>query len=324
MTSHSDASTLAGRRVLLVGGRGFVGSHVARVLVGRGAGVHLFGPSMAEDRLPDLAGRIAETHGSLTDRTDIARAFAAAQPTDVVSCAGYGAGRLGLMRSGEADAEAAMAVNVVGHGTLLEAAREHGVGRVVWTSSTVVYGPASLYDGERVDEEAPRAPVTVYGLTKSLAEDVSAFHVRRGGLAVSALRLPLVLGPGLWYAGAAAALAAAFEAGRAGKAHRLAFHDEPIDLMHVADVTEAVAALLCQEPAVSGTFNLEGFTARASDLVRDLREAIPDLDITFADGGPPPLLFPLISGARLRASTGFAARYDRAAFVRAMLGGSEK
>ena len=60
----------------------------------------------------------------------------------MVSCAAHGAGKLGLMRSGEAEADATLAVNVLGHRNLLEAAREAGVARVIWTSSTVVYGPA--------------------------------------------------------------------------------------------------------------------------------------------------------------------------------------
>ena len=47
--------------VLVVGGRGFVGSHVVRALIATGARPQLFGPAMAEDRLADLAGAFDET-----------------------------------------------------------------------------------------------------------------------------------------------------------------------------------------------------------------------------------------------------------------------
>lgn len=315
-TSRSDG--LAGRRVLVVGGRGFVGAHVVRALAAAGADVHVFGPAMA-GRDEAVAGASGETIGSLEDGAAIARAFAASRATDLVSCAGHGAGRLGLMRSGEAEADAAMAVNVAGHRRLLEAAAAQGMRRVVWTSSTVVYGPAALYGSGRVDEAAALAPTTVYGLTKLLAEEVSAFQARRSGLEVVGLRLPLVLGPGLWYEGAAAALSGLFAAARVNAPYRLAFHDRPIDLMHVTDVAEAVATSLLHAGALSGAYNLEGFSARASELVGAVRTARPGLDLAFADSGEPPLLFPLTSGARLREATGFVARHDRAAFVQAML-----
>lgn len=321
MTSPSRPAParLQGRRVLVVGGRGFIGSHVVRALVKAGASVHLFGPAMEEDRLGELARRVGEALGSLTDEAAVSRAFSEADPTDAVSCAGYGSGRLGMMRSSEAESEVAMAVNVLGHRGLLDRARRQGVGRVVWTSSTVVYGPGALYGPDRVDEAAPRAPETFYGLTKSLAEDVSGFYARRYGLSVAALRPPLILGPGLWYEGAAVALAELFRAARRKSPYRLKFHDEPIDLMHVADVADAVVATLASEVPLSGAFNLEGVTARASELVSEVRGAVPGVDVTFSRADRPAMLLPLVSGERLRAATGFAAKRDRAGFVRTML-----
>src|SRR4051812_35952599 len=149
---------------------------------------------MAQDRLTDLVGAFDDHEGTLEARERLHDVLAATQARLVVSCAAHGAGRLGLMRSGEAEADAAIAVNVIGHRNLLEAARHAGIERVVWTSSTVVYGPAELYAMARVDEAAPTAPVTFYGLTKALAEGIAAYHVRRHGQSVVGLRLPLVLG----------------------------------------------------------------------------------------------------------------------------------
>lgn len=302
----------------MVGGRGFVGSHVVRALVTAGALPQLFGPAMAQDRLADLAGRFDEHEGSLESRDRLREVFAASNARLAVSCAAHGAGRLGLMRSGEAEAEAALAVNVLGHRNLLGAAREADVERVVWTSSTVVYGPSALYPTQPVDEAAPTAPVTFYGLTKTLAEAVAAYHVRRHGQSVVGLRLPLVLGPGLWYEGVAAGLMGLFDAAKSSAPARLAFHDHPLDLIHVGDVAEALVDVLRHEGPLEAVYNLEGFRARASEIVADIASVRPGARIAL-DVTEPAALFPLISGARLQADLGFTARRDRRSFVAAML-----
>lgn len=278
----------------------------------------LFGPAMESDRLADLAGRFDVTEGSILSRTALRDVLQASAAEAVVSCAAFSSGRAGLMRSGEAEADAAMDVNVLGLARLLDAAREAGVQCVVWTSSTVVYGPSGDYPVQPVNEDAASGPVTLYGLTKAVAEQVSAYHRRRHGLNVIALRLPLALGPGLWYEGTAAALAGLF---RAPTPPALTFHDEEIDLIHVGDVANAVMAVLQHRGALAAIYNLEGFRCRASDILRCIEARRPDLAIRL-NPAPPAMLFPLITGARLRRDTGFNAAYDLPRFVDAMLEGT--
>jgi nucleoside-diphosphate-sugar epimerase len=236
----------------------------------------------------------------------------------VVSCAAHGTGRLGLMRSGEADADAAFAVNVMGHGKLLEAAAAAEVRRVVWTSSTVVYGPAALYGGRRVDESDRVAPATTYGLTKQLAEAIATFHARRHGLDIVGLRLPLILGPGLWYQGAASAIADVLAAAREGRETRIAFHAHSIDLMYVADVADAVLTVLNHQGPLDPVYNLKGFETSIADLIEEVQQLRPDCRIAL-EPAEPALLFPLIDGRRFAAATGFAARHDISGFVRALI-----
>jgi UDP-glucose 4-epimerase len=235
-----------------------------------------------------------------------------------VSCAAHGVGRLGLMRSGEADADAAMAINVMGLHKLLDVALEVGAQRVVWTSSTVVYGPSLLHAKHPLDESATLAPTTFYGLTKTMAEEVGAYYARRHQFSVIGLRLPLILGPGLWYEGAAAALAKLFEAAESGMPYVLNTHDEPIDLMHVSDVGLAVVRVLGHNGPLRPVYNLEGFKTRASDLIAEIKRHRPDLQIIL-DQVPPAMLFPLISGASLCNDVGFTPKFDRETFVEAML-----
>ena len=287
------------RTVLVVGGRGFVGSHVVRHLLRAGFRVHLFGPAMADDLLRDLPEAYAETCGTVEDRAALRAAIEHSGADAVVTTAAYSAGRTGLMKSGDADGDRAFSINVNGLRNVLEAARQTGLRRVVWTSSTVVYGPPEQYPGQRVNEGAERAPITFYGLTKVLGEDLVRYYRDRHAMGIVALRLPLVLGRGLWYAGAASAIADMIASARPGGRYQLAFHDEAMDLMHVGDVADAVAVALTTDRPLDGIYNINGFTARLSDFVRHLEARIPDLRIEHRLQ-PPAISFPLIDDTRFR------------------------
>lgn len=291
-------------RILVLGGRGFVGAAVTRRLIASGRRPHLFGPPMDDDLLADVAGRFDETHGGVEDRDAIVRAISASGAQAIVTTAAHSVGRSGLMRSGDAESDRALAVNVLGFRNTLEAARQAGLERVVWTSSTVVYGDAATYDGGRVDEDAPRRPLTFYGLTKQLAEDVAAYMRNRHGVHVVGLRLPLVLGRGLWYQGAASAIAALITAAGKAERHRAAFHDAPIDLMHVDDVAEALLVALDSPGKTDAVYNINGFTAAMTEFCAELRRRFPDADLGI-DVRPPPLSFPLIDDGRFRQRFGF-------------------
>jgi UDP-glucose 4-epimerase len=273
---------------------------------------------MAIDLLRDVRPRLNETIGSVEDTAALDAVMAAARPAAIVTCAAYGEGNVGLMRSGEADADRAFAVNVDGFRNLIGIAARHGVQRIVWTSSTVVYGPADAYGEGRVDERSAKAPRTVYGLTKHVAEEIAIFLATRHRIDIVGLRLPLVLGPGLWYQGAAAALIALLRAAGKGEAHTIAFHDIAMDLMHVADVARAVVATLEAASIVLPIYNINGFTASASDLVRTIAAQRPGLRITH-EVQPAAMRFPLISDATFRHAFAFAPEYDLIGFVAAML-----
>ena len=148
-----------GARILVVGGRGFVGSHVVRALIARGYRVHVFGPDMADRPVarrplpPRRNDRQHRGHGG-------ARRRHGRRP----------AGRHRLMRGlwrGQCRADA---VGRGGCGSRVRRERRWlqapdrqlrpgmACARIVWTSSTVVYGPADAYGDVRVDERSAKAP----------------------------------------------------------------------------------------------------------------------------------------------------------------------
>lgn len=318
-----DAAAPGTKSIFVAGGLGFVGSHIVRALVHAGDRPVVFGPAMAEDRLADIAGRYDVFEGSITDPDALDAAFARFRPEKAVSCVAHGVGKQGLMRAGEAETDIAFEINLTGHRRFLDAACRAGVKRIVWTGSAVVYGPASAYPTSHVDEDAPAGPTTVYGVTKQLAEALSDFMIRRHGVEIVSMRLPLILGPGLWYQGAASAISEIFTAARDGRPTSVTFHDHAVDLMHVVDAAAATAAALRHAGPLRSAYNIKGFEARISDIIATARTRRPSTAVTL-DPIEPALLLPLMDGRRFMAETGFAPRYDLGAVADDLLDAAEQ
>ena len=295
--------------VLVVGARGFVGSHVVRKLLTAGRPVHIFGPPMADDLLADLAGRFTETHGSIEDPPALDEALARSDARSILSFAAYGEGRMGLAASGEAAADRAIAVNVLGFRNLLQAAHRAAVRRVVWASSTVVYGPAELYGDARVDEEAARRPRTVYGLTKVQAEQLGTFYKDRHGMEVCGVRIPLIFGPRRWYVGAADALMRLFQEAAPGAAPEIEAPAGRFDLMYADDAAEIFVVLEGSTGPLNDRYNVNGFTTSYAELAEVLGNRVPGYAPRLTER-PAHTTYPLIATARLEREVGWRPAFD--------------
>ncbi len=295
---------------LVIGGRGFVGGAVVRHLLARGGRVHVFGPA-SPVTLPQGA---TETIGSIEDERALRDVFTQVQPRAVASFAAFSHGTVGLGRSGELDPERMLAVNVLGFRRLLAACVEQRIARLIWISSTVVLGQAQTLE-ERLDETAPRLPLGNYALSKVLAEDVAAYMRRRHGLETVGLRIPLMIGPGLWYDGAASVLKAMVRDARAGHAPDFAVPGHALDAMHVADMGALVENLITARGPLAAIYNLAGFTTSYREIAQMLGELVPGYAPRLIEQ-PPPIVFPLVSQALLESDTGWRHRHDlRAALV---------
>jgi nucleoside-diphosphate-sugar epimerase len=166
-------------RWAITGGSGFLGLHLARRLVADGHEVRTLDLAPLDDA--PLEGTVEELRGDIRSGADCARLVASA---DVVV---HAAAALPI----QASREAIRSVNVDGTATVLAAAAEAGVRRLVFISSTAVYGVPEKHP---IEEDDPLVGVGHYGQSKIDAEYiVQGFH--RRGLEGVVLRPKTFLGP---------------------------------------------------------------------------------------------------------------------------------
>ena len=175
------------RNVLITGGAGFVGSHVARAHVARGDRVWV---------MDDLSsGRVANVPASAEFvEMDIADPRARELILDVgFDLINHHAAQIDV-RASVANPIADARVNIVGLLNILEGAREAGTRRVVFASSGgVVYGEPEEYP---TPETTPKRPASPYGASKLAGEYYLDYYRRVHGLDYVALRYGNVYGPG--------------------------------------------------------------------------------------------------------------------------------
>lgn len=259
--------------ILVTGGAGFIGSHVCDALLAEGFAVKCFDnfSTGRQENIAHLLGHEGFTlvTGDVRVHADV---LAAVKGVDKV----VHLGALGSVPRSIADPLASEAANLTGTLHVLEACRTHGVQRLVYASSSSVYGDSPVLPKREGEEGHPLSP---YAVTKSMDEAYAGLYKRLFGLPVIGLRFFNVFGERQDPQGPYAAVIPRF-------IQSLLKHEAPQvhgdggqtrDFTHVSNAVEAVrAALGCaDEQAVGRVFNIAlGNSTSLLDLLDAIRERL--------------------------------------------------
>ena len=150
------------RLVLVTGGAGFIGSHLVRGLLERGDRVRVL-DNFATGRRENLAGLDDDVELVEGELRSYERVHNAVRGAEVV----FHLGAIGSVPRSVQDPLTSSAVNVEGTLNVLLAARDEAVRRVVFSSSTSVYGSSRNLPTK---ESEPPDPISPYGVAKLAAE----------------------------------------------------------------------------------------------------------------------------------------------------------
>ncbi len=260
--------------IMITGGTGFLGAHLARRLLAAGETVVLFDAQPDRQAIQDIAARVSVVRGDVTLLPDLLHALAAHRVERVVHLA-YIVGP-----ENEQSPSRALHINCVGTTNVFEAARLTGLQRVVWASSVAVYGPRSAYGKVDLDEDDTPQPTRVYGACKLLNEHLAEHYFHAFQVEHLALRPSVVYGPGR-LRGSAQFMQEWIEQAAVGGHVTIPAGDEQDTWSYVEDVAEAFSlAVRATNLPERHIFNIGGdFQARRT-LGTYLKTLLPDAQIT--------------------------------------------
>jgi UDP-glucose 4-epimerase len=246
-------------RALVTGGAGFIGHHLVRRLLDDGYEVRAL-DNFATGRRERLEGLDVELVEG--DLRSYERAHRAVRGTDLV----FHLGALPSVPRSMQDPLTTSAVNVEGTLNVLLAARDEDVARVVFASSSSVYGANPVLPKREDDQPLPVSP---YGVSKLAAEHYCSAFNTVYGLETVSLRLFNVFGPGQDPLSQYAAVVPRFIAALAASEAPAIYGDgsQTRDFTYVADVVDA--CVLASDAADLG--------ARVFNICRGTETSILDL-----------------------------------------------
>lgn len=165
-------------KVLVLGGAGYIGSHMVRMLEQAGREVAVFDNFSTGHRGAVVGRRVF--HGDLLVSADIDQALRSFRPQLVMHFAARS-----LVGESMVEPGFYYRSNVAGSLNLLDALRNHGIERLVFSSTAATYGDPQY---SPIDELHPLLPINTYGWSKLFVERMIADYSRAYGLRAVALR----------------------------------------------------------------------------------------------------------------------------------------
>lgn len=271
-------------RVLVTGAQGCIGAWVVKCLLDRGADVLVYDLEPDPARLsliasPALAARVAIETGRIEDTARVKSLVKEGGITHVVHLAAQ------LMPFCQAQPVAGGMINVIGTLNVFEAARDAGRPvRIVYASSSAVWGPGEAYEDKNLSEDQPLKPATHYGVFKQANESNARVFHSTNGISSIGLRPWTVYGVGrdrgLTADPTIALKALALE--RPFQIRLTGF----MDFQYVADVAETFVRCLLSDVEGAHVFNLAGDVERIEDYIALLEKLEPGASRLITAAGP--------------------------------------
>lgn len=289
-------------RVLVTGGQGCIGAWVIKRLLDRKIDVLTFDVDPTPKRLPLIAsgeeiGRVSMRQGRVEDTAAVKSLVKDEGITHIVHLAAV------LMPFCQQQPVAGGIINVIGTLNLFEAARDSGRSiRIVYASSSAVWGPEEEYGSRTLSEEDTLKPATHYGVFKQANEGNARVFYSSNGISSVGLRPWTVYGVGRDQ-GLTADPTLAIRALANGEPFQIRLSGF-MDLQYVGDVADTFIECLLSPLEGAHVFNLAGEIVHMDAFQRALVDVDPKArDLVTISGPQVPVAFRM-DDSQLRSKIG--------------------
>lgn len=288
--------------ILVTGGTGYIASYLLRALVERGEEVIAYDVAPETASIQDIAQKCVVIRGDVRNLVHVLHVMKEYRVNSVVHTAAL------LTTASQENPLSALQVNVEGSLNLFEAARLMDAERFVFTSSQAVFGET---EARPIEEDYPKNPNTIYGVTKLTCEHFGINYANTYGLNFVALRFPVLYGPGrVRGMGTFATLVENPLRNQAARIERGG--DQKYEPLYAKDAARSLMLALYAKNLQHRIFNIgtEEFVT-LQDVSREVRKFVPNaqidirggLDTAYASRGPMKI-------DRARQELGYEPEYD--------------
>ena len=258
---------------LILGGAGFIGSHLSDFLVSHGHSVRIL--DLKKPQIQGPSGIVDFLQADWNDFANMERALSGVDAVFHLICTTRPA-------TSTANIEADLRDNLLPTIQLLDLCRKHQIKRVVFLSSGgTVYGKAEYLP---IKENHPTRPINSYGIVKITIENYLRLYSHLFGLTYTVIRASNAYGKGQICKGAQGFIAAAFNQMTMGSPIEIWGSDQIArDFVHVSDVVTALE-LAATYTGESDTFNVgTGIATELGEVIRLMSKItgiIPQVNLT--------------------------------------------
>ncbi len=289
-------------KVLVTGAQGCIGSWVVKRLIDRGCDVVTFDVNDSLARFEMISGHAASAGltrrtGRIEDTATVKQLVKDEGITHIVHLAAV------LMPFCQKNPVEGGLIDVIGTLNVFEAARDAGREvRIVYASSSAVWGPTDEYGDGLLTEDMPPKPATHYGVFKAANEGNARNFFSSDGISSIGLRPWTVFGPGRDF-GLTADPTLAMKAVARREPFQIRLSGF-MDLQYVQDVADIFIQCLLSPVSGAHVFNLRGEVVEMEQLRGMLEEIRPDAAGMITVAGPQVPVAYKMSDAALVATVG--------------------
>jgi nucleoside-diphosphate-sugar epimerase len=258
--------------VFIIGGTGFIGHRLVRLLAARGQSVTSMDINPAAHSFADLGGKVTSVRGDVTQFDDVMGAVQESRAEKLVNLSYF---------IGELAPHVAFKLDIQGMDNCFEAARRFGVKHTVFASSVAVSGQQSHFGERLVDEGDERRGNTQYAVNKIINEWQADDYRRAYGMTITCIRPANVTGPDKKF-GSIDHVNCMCQPAR-GNSVTFPHADAMRCVIHVEDMAEAFARVALVDKPKHTTYNSGGAPISMGELAAIVKEFLPNADIIFKE-----------------------------------------